>query len=170
MGVWNEPGMYLVSNSPSAGDCCPTSSTDWSMNACYLCINYAIISYRQQFRGEPSVCNDQCAGHSSWSEDAIVGAYDKGARGPWELGPRCSSASLGHQSEERGGKDSLIEATLAFWAAGSFEMLQGTSLDPCPPSNLGLLSLSTALQIPGRCAERGRSFPLSLFSTFLHQA
>lgn len=40
----------------------------------------------------------------------------------------------GHQSEDRGGKDSLIEATLAFWAAGSFERLQGHPLTPALPA------------------------------------
>lgn len=103
MGVWNEPGMYLEANSLTAGDCCPTSSTDTSMNAYYLCISYAIISYRHQLRGKPSVCNDQCAGHSSWSEAAIVGKYalspvgerDKGVYGPWEPGAGCSTTSLG---------------------------------------------------------------------------
>lgn len=101
MGVWNEPGMYLESNSVSVGGCYLTSSTAWSMNTYYLCINHAIISYRHQLRGKPNVCNDQCAGHSSWSEDATEEAYDRGARDPWELGSRCSTASLGHQSEDR---------------------------------------------------------------------
>lgn len=106
MGVWNEPGMYLEANSLTAGDCCPTSSTDWSMTAYYLCPNYAIISYRHQLRGKPSVCNDHRAGHSSWSEAATAGANalpplvvrDKRAFGPWELRSAwtwCSPASLG---------------------------------------------------------------------------
>lgn len=53
-----------------------------------------------------------------------------------------------------------MEATLIGWEEVSFERVQGTSLDPCPPCTLGLLSLSAGLQAPGLCAERAGGLSL----------
>lgn len=80
------------------------------------------------------------------------------AMGPQELRPGSDLGALrhrwGHRSQDRGGEENLFEATLVCWAEVSFKRVQGISLDPCPPCALGLLSLSTALQTPGLCAER----------------